>query len=176
MHTLSTPYCVSLLDFTQADASDVTSTLDQPSKTSTNTIEKLQEQFKTLPHLAGDIALELTLDSNLIECVVLYRGIVFVVTIDLQSTEHQTNKMEQAHRLGQQIKRHHKPSFGCFVVPVLLTFHAKPQGCDIVVSEQLVADTICDNGNHFAALIEHLSNQYKADQIIASEWLELTNS
>lgn len=169
---MKTSYHASLFDFSQSDIRSLAPHLNRELSKATLMITTLQQQLSTLPHLAGDIAFDVEIEQQTIECVVLYRGIVFVIASDSQSSNHQTKHIENLHHLALHLKQHHKPSLACFVVPVLLTYNAQPQGCDITVSESLVAKPICDNGNHFAALIEHLSNQYKADQIIASEWLQ----
>ncbi len=169
---MKTSYHAPLFDFSQSDIGSLAPRLNRELNSSTLLISTLQQQLDTLPHLAGDIAFDVEIEQQTIECVVLYRGIVFVIASDSQSSDHQPKHIENLHHLALHVKQHHKPSLGCFIVPVMLTYNAQPQGCDIIVSEALVADPICDNGNHFAALIEHLSNQYKADQIIASEWLQ----
>lgn len=173
MYPIKAHYSDSLFDFTSLEPTTIISRLHQSSHASSwlTAIECLQLQFKSLPHLAGDIALQIALDECQIEAAVLYRGIVFIIQFDLDSSHHLPTHQEKTHQLACKLKQYHQGSEALFIVPVLLTFNAMPQGCDIVVSEHLVANTICDNGDNFAALIEHLANQYKADQILLADWL-----
>ena len=133
----------------------------------------LKKQLSELPHLAGHIYMHLSLPHSewIADCVVLYRGLIFVIAIDQQSDTYQQHDLATAHAMARSLKEHHSASRDKFIIPVLLAPNAAPQGSAIQVSEDLVAATMSDTGEHLAALIEHFSNQYKDDEILADEWL-----
>lgn len=133
----------------------------------------LQASLNQLPHLAGHIFVNFAVPNSdqFVSSVILYRGLIFVVSIDHQSSEHSPTLIEQTHHFARQFKQHHESSKDKFIIPVVLTPNAQPQGGAIHVSEDLVANTMCDTGDHLAALIEHFSNQYKDDEILADEWV-----
>ena len=53
-------------------------------------IALLRKQLTALPHLAGQVILRLPmgLESEEIDAVVLYRGIVFVIQLELESSDY----------------------------------------------------------------------------------------
>lgn len=172
--TLHAQYSGSILDFVQADSTSICGHLSGTHIDWQSKVELLQQQFNQLPHLAGDVILGLS-DHDLgleIEIVILYRGLVFPVAIDLVSDRYDEKAIASIHQQARSLKEQHEKSGTKFIVPIQIATKAKPQGGAITVSEDLVANTMCDNGNHLAALIEHFSNQYKDDQIILSDWLE----
>lgn len=166
-------YSGSILDFTQTDSASIYAQLTTPDSHWLSKIELLRHQLNQLPHLAGDIVLGLSgLESELdIEAVILYRGLVFPVAIDLDNEQYQDVSKANIHQQARVLKEQHQGSAAKFIVPILLTVKATPQSAAIGVSEDLVANTMCDTGEHLAAMVEHFSNQYKDDQIILSEWL-----
>jgi len=166
-------YSSSILDFTQTDSASICAQLSTSDRHWLSKIELLKHQLNQLPHLAGDIVLGLSgLGTELdIEAVILYRGLVFPIAIDLDNEQYQDVSKANIHQQARVLKEHHQGSAAKFIVPILLTVKATPQGAAIAVSEDLVASTMCDTGEHLAAMIEHFSNQYKDDQIILSQWL-----
>ncbi|WCP67800.1 hypothetical protein LYZ37_03525 [Vibrio tubiashii] len=172
--TLHAQYTASILDFVQSENSDICAQLSHSTSDWQTKIDLLKQQFNLLPHLAGDIVLGLSqADSNLgIEVVILYRGLVFPVTIDLVHQGYTEESKANIHQQARRLKECHLESKSKFIVPVQIATNATPQGGAITVSEDLVADTMCDTGEHLAALVEHFSNQYKDDQIILSDWLD----
>tara|TARA_Y100001960_G_scaffold327071_1_gene412642 strand:- start:4034 stop:4576 length:543 start_codon:yes stop_codon:yes gene_type:complete len=172
-NTLSLP----LLTFCHSESSDqLTSFIDLFShheKSNTQrSLELLRAQLNDLPHLAGHIFVNFPVPatSECVTSVILYRGLIFVVSIDHHGLEHDPKSQSQVHHFARQFKEHHTASKDKFIIPVLLTPNAQPQGAAIHVSEDLVANTMCDSGENLAALIEHFSNQYKDDEIIAEQW------
>ncbi|MEF1288386.1 hypothetical protein [Vibrio sp. M260118] len=166
-------YSSSILDFTQTDSALIYAQLSTSNSHWLSKIELLKHQLNQLPHLAGDIVLGLLdLETELdIEAVILYRGLVFPIAIDLDNEQYQDVSKANIHQQARVLKEQHQSSAEKFIVPILLTVKATPQGAAIAVSEDLVANTMFDTGEHLAAMIEHFSNQYKDDQIILSEWL-----
>ncbi|NIY82793.1 hypothetical protein [Vibrio hepatarius] len=136
------------------------------------TVALLQEQLQQLPHLSGSLLLNLETPSLNTRCdaVILYRGLVFVVCLDVDASDYSVEPIEQTHDKALGFKQHHPTCADKFIVPVLLATAAQPQGSAIHVSEDLVADTMCDTGAHLALLIEHFANQYKADEITLKDW------
>ena len=136
-------------------------------------IELLKTSLNELPHLAGHLFLSVPVpnSSENVDCVVLYRGLIFVLSIDHVSHDYDCAKADQVHHFARQFKEQHQPSRDKFIIPVLVTPKAQPQASPIHVSEDLVANTLCDTGEHLAALLEHFSNQYKDDEILAKTWL-----
>ncbi|MDC5803805.1 hypothetical protein OPW36_02970 [Vibrio europaeus] len=172
--TLQAQYFASILDFVQSESSDICVQLSHSIADWQTKVDLLKQQFNQLPHLAGDIVLGLSqADSKLdIEVVILYRGLVFPLVIDLDSEKYNEELKANIHQQARRLKECHIESKPKFIVPVQVAINATPQGGTITVSEDLVADTMCDTGEHLAALIEHFSNQYKDDQIILSDWLD----
>ncbi|TFH91413.1 hypothetical protein [Vibrio ouci] len=172
--TASTLYAAPILQFTQTDTSSILTPFpsEQNSQWSA-TIELLKQQIEQLPHLAGDVILEFTnqATTSVSSVIILYRGLVFVVAVGCKASDYQPEVLAALHQQANELKQHHLASERKFIIPVSIETHASPQGDAIVVSEDLVAQTMCDNGQHLAALIEHFSNQYKDDQIILSDWL-----
>lgn len=172
--TASTLYAAPILQFTQTDTSTILTHLptDQDSQWPA-TIELLKQQFEQLPHLAGDVIFEFTnqATTSVSAVIILYRGLVFVVAVGFEASDYQPEILAALHQQANELKQHHLASESKFIIPVSIETHASPQGGAIIVSEDLVAQTMCDNGQNLAALIEHFSNQYKDDQIILSDWL-----
>lgn len=165
-------YSASILDFVQTDNGEL-STHFQDSRQWQDQIELLKAQFNQLPHLAGDVVLGLSAEQGefSVEVVILYRGLVFVIAIGFDEQTYTEAKQARLHQQARTLKQQHRASADKFIIPVAIETKAEPQGGAIHVSEDLVANTMCDNGQHLAALIEHFSNQYKDDQIILSDWL-----
>lgn len=138
-----------------------------------NTLALLKDKLSELPHLSGSIILNAPTPSDNLhsEAVILYRGLIFVLKIDQNSESYADAALTQVYDQARAYKEHHPASSDKFIIPVLLATAASPQGGAINVSEDLVANTMCDNGAHLAALIEHFANQYRADEIAMSEWL-----
>ncbi|MFM2589106.1 hypothetical protein [Vibrio sp. TBV020] len=173
--TVSTHYAAPILQFTQTDTSSILTQLPPEHHDKWQaTIELLKQQFKQLPHLAGDIILEFTnqATTTVSSVIILYRGLVFVAAIGFEQSDYQPNVLTALHEQANGLKHYHLESRSKFIIPVSIETLASPQGGAIVVSEDLVAETMCDNGQHLAMLIEHFSNQYKDDQIILLDWLE----
>lgn len=168
-------YSASILQFSEIDTQNILNHLsDEAQAIWQSKIDLLKTQFNQLPHLAGDVILgfnqpKLELDT---EVVILYRGLVFVVSIGSDNGQYDEQQMSQLHKQALRLKKHHLGSQTKFIIPVSIETKASPQPSPITVSEDLVAGTMCDNGEHLAALIEHFSNQYKDDQILLDEWLE----
>lgn len=172
-HTLSQP----LLSFCHSENHHQLATfLDQFSNHDKETIQKnaelLSRRLNALPHLAGHVFLNLPVphSSECTASVILYRGLIFVISIDHAAQEHCPTLMAKTHQFATQFKQHHDPSKDKFIIPIVLTPNAQPQGSAIHVSEDLVANTMCDTGEHLAAMIEHFSNQYKDDEIAVDAW------
>lgn len=138
-----------------------------------NTIALLKDKLSELPHLSGSIILNAPTPSDNLhsEAVILYRGLIFVLKIDQNSKSYAEEALTEVYDQARAYKEHHPASGDKFIIPVLLATAASPQGGAINVSEDLVANTMCDNGAHLAGLIEHFANQYRADEIAMSEWL-----
>lgn len=138
-----------------------------------NTIALLKDRLSELPHLWGSIILNAPTPSGNLhsEAVILYRGLIFVLKIDQNSESYAEEALTKVYDQARAYKEHHPASGDKFIIPVLLATAASPQGGAINVSEDLVANTMCDNGAHLAGLIEHFANQYRADEIAMSEWL-----
>lgn len=136
-------------------------------------IALLQKQLTALPHLAGQVILRLPmgLDSEEIDAVVLYRGIVFVIQLELESDEYQADSITRIYQTARQLKDLTPLNKALYMVPVLLAAKAKPQAGALAASQDLLFDTMCDSGEYLSALIEHFSNQFKADEIDAENWL-----
>lgn len=168
-------YSASILQFVETDSQQILThfdSLEQPKWQAI--IRLLKNQFNQLPHLAGDVILrfeqaQFTLTA---EVIVLYRGLVFIVSIGCDDDHYDQQKTTQLHQQALRLKQHHVGSRSKFIIPVAIETNASPQPSAIMVSEDLVANTMCDSGEHLAALIEHFSNQYKDDQIILADWLE----
>lgn len=135
-------------------------------------IALLQGQLQQLPHLSGSLLLNLKAPRLNTRCdaVILYRGLVFVVCLDVDAADYSAESIEQSYNQARSFKQHHPICADKFMVPVLLATAAQPQGSAIHVSQDLVADTMCDTGAHLALLIEHFANQYKADEITLEDW------
>jgi len=172
--TLQAQYSGSILDFVQTDNSTICSQLSDTNLDWPNIIERLKQQFAQLPHLAGDVVLGLSHSQSKlnIEVVILYRGLVFPIGFDLVNDHYGEASIQAIHQQARLLKTRHLETASKFIVPVLIATKSSPQGGEIVVSEDLVANTMCDNGENIAALVEHFSNQYKDDQIILSDWLD----
>ncbi|KJY85100.1 hypothetical protein TW81_01905 [Vibrio galatheae] len=169
--TLHAQYSSSIFDFVTTDSAILCSQLtgsDWPRR-----VELLKQQFKQLPHLAGDIVLALShRQSQLdIDAVVLYRGLIFPLMFDFNHDHYTAESQAYIHQQARRLKQQHSASAAKFIVPVQVTTQAYPQSSEIIVSEDLIANTMCDNGEHLSALVEHFSNQHKDDQIIASDWI-----
>lgn len=168
-------YSASILQFTQTDTEQILTHFSPQQKSDWKAkIELLKVQFNQLPHLAGDVVFgfaqpEINLTT---EVIVLYRGLVFVLEIGFDAAQYDDQVTAALHQQAQQLKTAHIGSQSKFIIPVAIETSAAPQPSAIMVSEDLVANTMCDSGEHLAALIEHFSNQYKDDQIILSDWLE----
>lgn len=134
----------------------------------------LQEHLNELPHLSGSLLLNVPapLSEDKTEAVILYRGLIFVLRIDLNCEYYADNSIAQVHQQAFAFKKHHLTCRDKFIIPVLLSTCASPHGSPIHVSEELVANTMCDSGEHLSALIEHFANQYRADEILLEEWTQ----
>lgn len=139
-------------------------------------VELLQEQLQQLPHLSGSLLLNLEAPRLNTRCdaVILYRGLVFVVCLNVDAADYSAESIEQSDNQARSFKQHHPICADKFIVPVLLATAAQPQGSAIHVSQDLVADTMCDTGAHLALLIEHFANQYKADEITLEDWQQVS--
>ncbi|UPQ87382.1 hypothetical protein [Vibrio sinaloensis] len=171
MMTMPSRYSAPLLDFVAADPVTISSSLSGERSVWLNTITLLKQQLQQLPHLAGDIVLGLEHQQQAFDTVILYRGIVFVVAVDFDQQDYRPDVMDALLKKAQYLKQHHLGSQTRFIVPLYLVSHAQAKGSPILVSPQLVANPMCDNGEHLALLIEHFANQYKDDQIMLNEWL-----
>lgn len=182
-NTMSQPYfSSSIYDFCQTeltnDNSDLTLFLQPFDKAEqADWIAKvtlLQARLTELPHLSGSILLNAPtpFDEDNAEVVILYRGLIFVLRIDLNRKHYSDDSITQVHQQAYAFKNQHLISRDKFIIPVLLSTSASPSGAPIQVSEDLVANTMCDSGEHLAALIEHFANQYRADEILLEEWIQ----
>lgn len=168
-------YAASIVQFTETDTEQILTQLSIPEWSQWNAkIELLKTQFNQLPHLAGDVIFGFNRsDIGLsAEVVVLYRGLVFVIQIGFDKAEYHADDSSCLHQQALLLKTHHIGSQTKFIIPISIETKASPQPSAIMVSEDLVASTMCDSGEHLAAMIEHFSNQYKDDQIILNDWLE----
>lgn len=167
-------YAAPLIQFIETDTNAISNQLPPEDKLVWHKqIELLKLQCQQLPHLAGDIVLSFSSPTSepTISAIVLYRGLVFVLGFGFESQTYQPAQLDTLHNQARMLKDQHIGSQAKFIIPVSIETQAAPQGGAINVSEDLVADTMCDNGDHLAALIEHFANQYKDDQIILSDWL-----
>lgn len=169
--TVSAYYSASIFDFVTADSASIADQLPGERTQWRAKIALLKQQFNLLPHLAGDVILSLNHQAQTLDTVVLYRGLVFIVAIELDQRAYCQQKIDALLQQARWLKHSHNGSASRFIIPLYLAVNAPPQGSNIVVSEELVANTMCDNGTHLAALIEHFANQYKDDQIILCDWL-----
>ncbi|WP_244225187.1 hypothetical protein [Vibrio aquaticus] len=167
-------YADSILSFVETDTPTLLSTFPgSEHKHWKQAIDLLKNQFHQLPHLAGDLVLGLNNQTPelRIPVTILYRGLIFTIDIGFNNTDYQADTLDTLHQQARTLKHHHVASQSKFIIPVTLETQATPKGGAIVVSEDLVADPMCDTGEHLAALIEHFANQYKDDQIILADWL-----
>ncbi|MGY3688036.1 hypothetical protein [Vibrio coralliilyticus] len=136
-------------------------------------ITLLRKQLTALPHLAGQVILRLPmgLESEEVDAVVLYRGIVFVIQLELESSDYKAGSIARVYQTTRQLKDLTPLNKELYMVPVLLAAKAKPQAGALAASQDLLFDTMCDSGEYLSALIEHFSNQFKADEIDAENWL-----
>ncbi|MEZ9231771.1 hypothetical protein AB4259_11900 [Vibrio amylolyticus] len=171
------PLSFTLYEFSQLK-SDVYSSSELPQKqrdvfeTYNDLIAVIQTQLKELLHLAGYIFIEYQIGKTQLkaDAVVLYRGLVFVVVFRSGESAYRQVDIELAQQLAFALKEHHQPSHDKFIIPVVLSTHSAPQRSEIHVSPNGVFNTILDNGDNFAALLEHFANQFKADEIDSGEW------
>ncbi|MCK6265379.1 hypothetical protein KP803_19105 [Vibrio sp. ZSDE26] len=140
-------------------------------------VELIQSQLNELLHLAGDIIFDYPIPHNESKSnvIFLYRGLVFVVIFKFNENEYHQKDIDVTQQLAFALKTHHSLCQDRFIVPVLIATGAESQGCDIQVSTERVINTIVDNGHNLAALLEHFSNQFKADKIDADAWISENN-
>ncbi|MGF1722570.1 hypothetical protein L4D20_21310 [Vibrio kyushuensis] len=166
-------YSASLYDFSRTNSELIISALQgNPPTRFIEKIELIQAQINELLHLAGHIIFDYQPCNSeaKIDVVFLYRGLVFVVVFKVGESEYSSDDIAMAHNLALELKEHHPLNQDKFIVPVVIATNAQPQGCDIQVSPNLVINPILDNGSNLAALLEHFSNQFKADEIDANAW------
>ena len=137
----------------------------------------LKKQLTQLPHLAGHLFLRLPLPQHqgIADCLLLYRGLIFILSLDQHSDIYKKDEIERIYQMATALKQHHAASKDKFIVPILIAPNAEPQGSAIHVSEKLVANTMCDTGENLAELIEHFANHYKDDEILAHQWYSETS-
>ncbi|NVD06015.1 hypothetical protein FCU94_03720 [Vibrio sp. JPW-9-11-11] len=169
--TTHSNYSASLLDFVNTDTTDIASSLPGERSIWLQTISLLKQQFQQLPHLAGDVILGLQHQQQALDTIVLYRGLIFVIAMDFKQQVYRSELVDSLLYQAQYLKQHHSGSQTKLIVPVHIVPNALPKAGDIFVSEQLIANTMCDTGEHLALLLEHFANQYKDDQIILTDWL-----
>ncbi|MCW8335406.1 hypothetical protein [Vibrio paucivorans] len=174
MTTHTAPY-MPLLQFCQQPTAEILQPFSIQEEGS-DKVEHLQRWLTELPHLAGNVLLHFPCPSleRQIDAVVLYRGIVFVIEMKLGGSSYTSADVAATSQLAHALKAHHQASHDKFVVPILIATKANPQGAAIQVSSDLVCNTMCDSGEHLAALIEHFSNQFKYDEIMVEDWAELS--
>ena len=84
--TVSADYSASILDFVTADAASISHHLLGDRTQWLAKIERLKQQFNLLPHLAGDVILSLNHQAQSFDTVVLYRGLILIVAIELEQS------------------------------------------------------------------------------------------
>ncbi|WP_052772001.1 hypothetical protein [Vibrio mexicanus] len=161
----------SLLDFINSEVSAITEEMLQP--LSSTTITALQSYLSKLPHLAGDVLLDVTAPTttNQITALVFYRGIVFAIDLQLDDVQYHQQTSDQIESFTRDLKAKHKAALSTLLVPIYLAGRAEPQGCDIAISADLTTQLFRDSGEYLADIIEHMANQYKADKIFINDWL-----
>ncbi|WP_070962561.1 hypothetical protein [Vibrio sonorensis] len=174
--TQPNPYLSTIYAFASKSPAEVVNELnhlDCGNQPSIKVVELIQRELKKLPHLAGDVVMGIkSPEGDLdIDLVLLYRGLVFVIKVEVDATEYNESSIHEVYAQARQLKSTHAASKEKFIVPVLLATRAQPHPCPIDISEDLVVNTIADNGQHLADLLEHFSNQFKADEIKAPDWL-----
>jgi hypothetical protein len=87
-------------------------------------------------------------------------------------SDYQQEDIKSAHALALALKAHHRPCHDRFIVPVVISTSASPQGSEIQVSSDGVFNTMMDSGENLAALLEHFANQFKADEIDVKAWTQ----
>ncbi|USD33152.1 MULTISPECIES: hypothetical protein [Vibrio] len=170
---LNTPLYTFCHQLDSANLSDLDLIKADAKQTWLRKISLLQTQLKTLPHLAGQVLLRLPMGANLedIESIVLYRGIIFVIRIDMESDNYQPSSIAQVHLAARQLKDLNQANKDKYIIPVLLAAKAQPQSGSLAATEDRLFDTMCDSGEYLSAMIEHFANQFKADEIDAENWL-----
>ncbi|WP_240457296.1 hypothetical protein [Vibrio neptunius] len=170
---LNTPLCTFCHQLDTVNIADLSLLTPDAKQMWQDKIALLQKQLTTLPHLAGQVILRLPMgiESEEIDAVVLYRGIVFVIQLELESNSYQADSITKVHQLARKLKDLTPLNKARYMVPVLLAAKAKPQAGPLAASQDLLFDTMCDSSEYLSALIEHFSNQFKADEIDAENWL-----
>ncbi|MGC9458710.1 hypothetical protein [Vibrio genomosp. F10] len=137
-------------------------------------IRIVQSQLKELLHLAGQVVFDYQVADmpHKANMIMLYRGLVFVFVFRIGEREYKAEDIALAQEFAMALKKDHSLCADRYIVPVVIATEAGPKGCDIEVSPQRVMNTIVDNGNNLAALLEHFANQFKADEIEVIRWLE----
>lgn len=171
-------YSASLYDFSRTHCDTITSIFQEGHLHHwADKVQLIQVQLKELLHLAGNILFEYPVPNNesKADVIILYRGLIFLVVFNVGENEYKEEDIALAHTLAQGLKAHHAASLDKYIVPIVISTCAMPQGSDIHISPEGVFNTMLDNGDNLAALLEHFSNQFKADEIDANAW-EYCNS
>lgn len=161
----------SLLDFINSEVSAITEGMHQP--LSDKIINALQAYLSKLPHLAGDVLLDVTAPTtrNQITALVFYRGIVFAIDLQLDDDQYHQQNVDRIEGFTRDLKANHCKALSTLLVPIYLAGQAESQGCDIAISADLTTQLFRDSGEYLADIIEHMANQYKADKIFINDWL-----